>query len=261
VSLPLVRGRLLLDSDTTTAAPVVLINEAAARQFFPSGDPIGARMRFWGTSRTIVGVVANERFHGVTAPPPIATYAPLAQAPSPSGVLLLRTAQQPSTLSASAERVIHEIDPALAVFAVEPLDLTLARSISQRRFTTALLGGFALLALILAAVGIHGLVSYNVERRRQEIGIRMAVGAGRADVYRLILREGAVVIAGALGAGLVGALLLTRLLRTLLFDVSPADATSLLIVAVVLTVVAFAATLMPARRAASTDPLAALRSE
>jgi len=261
VSLPLVRGRLLLDSDTTTAAPVVLINEAAARQFFPSGDPIGARMRFWGTSRTIVGVVANERFHGVTAPPPIATYAPLAQAPSPSGVLLLRTAQQPSTLSASAERVIHEIDPALAVFAVEPLDLTLARSISQRLFTTALLGGFALLALILAAVGIHGLVSYNVERRRQEIGIRMAVGAGRADVYRLILREGAVVIAGALGAGLLGALLLTRLLRTLLFDVSPADATSLLIVAVVLTVVAFAATLMPARRAASTDPLAALRSE
>ena len=157
--------------------------------------------------------------------------------------------------------MIHEIDPALAVFAVEPLDLTLARSISQRRFTTALLGGFALLALILAAVGIHGLVSYNVERRRQEIGIRMAVGAGRADVYRLILREGAVVIAGALGAGLAGALLLTRLLRTLLFDVSPADATSLLIVAVVLTVVAFAATLMPARRAASTDPLAALRSE
>jgi hypothetical protein len=261
VSLPLVRGRLLLDSDTTTGAPVVLINEAAAQKFFPSGDPIGARMRFWGTSRTIVGVVANERFHGVTAPPPIATYAPLAQAPSASGVLLLRTAQQPSTLSASAERVIHEIDPALAVFAVEPLDLTLARSISQRRFTTALLGGFALLALILAAVGIHGLVSYNVERRRQEIGIRMAVGAGRADVYRLILREGAVVIAGALCAGLAGALLLTRLLRTLLFDVSPADVTALLIVAVVLTAVAFAATLMPARRAASTDPLAALRSE
>ena len=261
VSLPLVRGRLLLDSDTTTGAPVVLINEAAAQKFFPSGDPIGARMRFWGTSRTIVGVVANERFHGVTEPAPIATYAPLAQAPSASGVLLLRTAQQPSSLASSAERVIHEIDPALAVFAVEPLDLTLARSISQRRFTTALLGGFALLALILAAVGIHGLVSYNVERRRQEIGIRMAVGAGRADVYRLILREGSVVIAGALCAGLVGALLLTRLLRTLLFDVSPADATALLIVAVVLTVVAFAATLMPARRAASTDPLAALRSE
>jgi putative ABC transport system permease protein len=261
VSLPLVRGRLLLDADTTTGAPVVLINEAAARQFFPSGDPVGARMRFWGASRTIVGVVANERFHGVTAPAPIAAYAPLAQAPSASGVLLLRTAQQPSTLSSSAERVIHEIDPALAVFAVEPLDRTLARSISQRRFTTALLGGFALLALILAAVGIHGLVSYNVERRRQEIGIRMAVGAGRADVYRLILREGGVVIAGALCAGLAGALLLTRLLRTLLFDVSPADATALLIVSVVLTVVAFAATLMPARRAASTDPLAALRSE
>jgi hypothetical protein len=145
VSLPLVRGRLLLDSDTTTAAPVVLINEAAAQQFFPSGDPIGARMRFWGTSRTIVGVVANERFHGVTAPPPIATYAPLAQAPSASGVLLLRTAQQPSTLSASAERVIHEIDPALAVFAGRaarshrrPVDLAAAlHDGSPRRFRPA----------------------------------------------------------------------------------------------------------------------------
>jgi putative ABC transport system permease protein len=261
VSLPLVRGRLLLDSDTTTAAPVVLINEAAAQKFFPSGDPVDARMRFWGASRTIVGVVANERFHGVTAPAPIAVYAPLAQAPSASGVLLLRTAQQPSTLSSSAERVIHEIDPALAVFAVEPLDRTVARSIAQRRFTTALLGGFALLALILAAVGIHGLVSYSVERRRREIGIRMAVGAGRADVYRLILLEGGVVIAAAVCAGLLGALLLTRLLRTLLFDVSPADGTALLIVAVVLTGVAFGATLVPARRAASTDPLTALRSE
>ena len=261
VSVPLVRGRLLLDSDTTTGALVVLINEAAAQRFFPSSDPVGARMRFWGAARTIVGVVANERFQGITEPAPIAVYAPLTQAPSASGVLLLRTTQQPSSLSSSAERVIHGIDPALAVFAVEPLDRTVARSISQRRFTTALLGGFALLALILAAVGIHGLVSYSVERRRQEIGIRMAIGAGRADVYRLILRESGVVIAGALCAGLFGALLLTRLLRTLLYDVSPADWSALLTVGVVLTVVAFGATLMPARRAASTDPLTALRSE
>jgi putative ABC transport system permease protein len=261
VSVPVVRGRLLLDSDTTTAPPVVLINEAAAEKFFASRDPIGARMGFWGTARTIVGVVANERFHGLTEPAPIAVYAPVAQAPTATGVLLLRTALEPSALSASAERVIHDVDPALAVFAVEPLDRTIARSVSQRRFTTSLLGGFALLALILASIGIHGLVSYNVERRRQEIGVRMAVGAGRSDVYRLILREGAGVIVVAVGAGLMGASLLTRVLRSLLFDVSPTDTATFAIVATVLTAVSFAATLLPARRAASTDPLLALRSE
>ena len=261
VSLPLVRGRLLLDSDTTTAAPVVLINEAAAQQFFPSGDPIGARMRFWGTSRTIVGVVANERFHGVTAPPPIATYAPLAQAPSASGVLLLRTAQQPSTLSASAERVIHEIDPALAVFAVEPLDLTLARSISQRRFTTALLGGFALLALILAAVGIHGLVSYNVERRRQEIGIRMALGAQRGQVLRMIVAEAMALTAAGAVVGTAASLLLTRLMKDLLFEVAPGDPLTLGVVTTTLLAVALAASYLPGRRATRVDPVVALRAE
>ena len=244
VSLPLVRGRLLLDSDTTTAAPVVLINEAAAQAVLSdrasrSAHACGSgarRARLSGSSRT-------RSFHGVDrsrrrSPSTLRSH----RRHRPAASSCCAPAQQPSTLSSSAERVIHEIDPALAVFAVEPLDRTLARSIAQRRFTTALLGGFALLALILAAVGIHGLVSYSVERRRREIGIRMAVGAGRADVYRLILREGGVVIAGALCAGLLGALLLTRLLRTLLFDVSPADGTALLIVAVVLTVVAFGAT-------------------
>ena len=261
VTLPLVRGRLLLESDTATATPVVVVNEATAARFFPSGDPLGARMRFWGSSRTIVGVVANERIHGLTEAAPIAVYTPLAQAPSATGVLLLRSTQQPAALAGSAERVIHSVDPGLAVFAVEPLDRTLSRSIAQRRFTTALLGGFALLALMLASVGIHGLVSYNVERRRQEIGIRMAVGAGRGDVYRLILGEGAVVIVVALGGGLCGALLLTRFLRSLLFDVSPTDAAMFTIVAALLTAVAFAAMLIPAHRAASTDPLSALRAE
>jgi putative ABC transport system permease protein len=261
VGLALVRGRELRESDNASSGPVVLINEAAAQRFFPASDPIGARMQFWGAARTIVGVVANERFQGLTEPASIAAYAPLAQAPSATGVLLLRTSLEPSAMIASAERVIREIDPALAVFGAEPLDRTVARSMSQRRFTTSLLGGFALLALVLAAVGIHGLVSYSVARRRQEIGIRMAVGAGRGDVFALILREAAAVIGCAVAAGLFGALVLTRLLRTLLYDVSPTDAWTFGIVAVVLSAVAIAATMLPARRAALTDLLTALRSE
>ena len=261
VGLPIVRGRDLRDSDATTSAAVVLINEAAAQRFFPASEPIGARVRFWGAARTIVGVVANERFRGLTEPAAIAVYAPLAQAPSPTGVLLLRSALEPSTLIAAAERAIHDVDPALAVFAAEPLDRTIARSIAQRRFTTLLLGGFALLALVLATIGVHGLVSYSVARRRREIGIRMAVGAGRADVFALILREAAAVIACAVGAGLFGALMLSRLLRTLLYGVSPTDGWTFGIVITVLSVVALTATMLPARRAALSDPLEALRSE
>jgi predicted permease len=261
MGLQALRGRLLGDADGTTSAPVALINQAAAERFFPDRDPIGARIRFWGTSRTIVGVVTNERFQGLTAAAPIAAYTPLSQTPSATGTLLLRTRMEPASLATSAERVIHDIDPGLAVFAVEPLDRTISRSVSQRRFTAFLLGAFAALAVILAAIGVHGLLSYNVAQRRQEIGIRIALGAGRGAVLGLILREGVGIIFAGLIGGLAGAVVLTRLLQALLFGVSPTDPLSFVVVAAVLTAVAVVATLLPARRAARVDPLPALRTE
>ena len=261
MGLQTLQGRVLRDSDTTSSGPVVVINQTAAERFFPGRDPIGAEMRFWGTSRAIVGVVTNERFQGLTEAPPIAAYTPLSQTPSATGALLLRTRMDPATLSTAAERVIHDIDPGLAVFAVEPLDLTISRSVSQRRFTAFLLGSFAALAVILAAIGVHGLLSYNVARRRQEIGIRMALGAGRGAVLGLVLREGLVIITAGLIVGLAGAVALTRLLRALLFGVSPTDPLTFVVVAAVLTVIALVATLLPARRAARVDPLPALRTE
>jgi ABC-type antimicrobial peptide transport system permease subunit len=212
-------------------------------------------------TRTIVGVIGNERFQGLTEPGPIAVYTPLAQAPSSTGVLLIRTSLDPSALAGAAERVIHEIDPALAVFALEPLDATVSRSISQRRFTMVLLGGFAALALLLAAVGIHGLFSYAVANRRREIGIRVALGASRAAVLGLFLRDSLVLIAAGLGGGLAGAIALGRVLRGLLFGVTPSDPVTYLIVVFALAGVAVVATLAPARRAARVDPLLALRSE
>jgi putative ABC transport system permease protein len=261
VGLPLLSGRLLRDSDGTTSAPVVLINEAAARQFFPGRSPLGAQLRYWGMTRTIVGVIGNERFQGLTEPGPIAVYTPLAQAPSSTGVLLIRTSLDPSALAGAAERVIHEIDPALAVFALEPLDATVSRSISQRRFTMVLLGGFAALALLLAAVGIHGLFSYAVANRRREIGIRVALGATARSVLATVLgREARHLVLGAL-AGLGGAVGLMRLLRQIPFDIQPAGFALTVTFAALMLVVGLAACVWPARRALAIEPMDALRHE
>jgi putative ABC transport system permease protein len=261
VGLRLIKGRLLRDGDTTKGAPVALINDAAAGKFFPNADPIGAQIRFWGTARTIVGIVANERIHGLAEAPPIATYVPLAQAPSPGGVLLVKASGDPLALTTAVRGVIREIDPALAVFAVEPLRETVARSVSERRFTMLVLGLFAALALTLAAVGIHGVLSYGVLQRTREIGIRMALGARPASVLRLIVGRGVLLAAVGVALGLAGAFALTRVLATLLFGVTATDAATLTLVVLVLIGAAILASYLPARRAMRVDPSVALRAE
>ena len=263
VGLALVRGRLIEAGDTTTSAPVILINETAAQRFFGKTDPLGHQVRFWGTSRTIVGVVANERFHGLVESAPIAAYTPLSQTPSANGggVLLVRTSGDPAGLAGSVRSTIRAVDPGLAVFGLEPLDVTLSRSVSQRRFIMMLLGAFAATGLLLAGIGIHGMLSYRVARRRQEIGIRMALGAGPGTVLRLVLRDGAVLTLSGLVLGLGAAFAFTRVLRTLLFGVTATDPLTFVSVAVFFVVVATAATVVPARWASRVDPLTVLRSE
>jgi len=263
VGLRLVRGRLLVDADTTRAAPVLLINDAAARRFFADRDPLGAQIRLWGANRTIVGVVANEKFYGLTEAAPLAVYLPLSQAPSVNGagVLLARTAGDPMALAGVARDLFRELDPSLAVFGLEPLDAAVSRSVAQRRFTMLLLSLFAIVALVLAAVGVHGVLSYGVVQRQREIGIRMALGADPAGVLRLVVGEGLALVLLGLLVGLAGALALTRLLASLLFGVSPTDPATFAGVAAVLTLVALAATAAPAWRAARIDPARALRAE
>jgi putative ABC transport system permease protein len=263
VDLKVLNGRSFRDSDTTTAAPVAIINAAAARRFFQGREPLGAHISFWGASRLIVGVVADERFHGVAEAAPIAAYTPIAQTPSAdgAGVLLLRTTSTPATLALAATAAVRETDPGLAVFGVEPLNVTLSRSVAQRRFTMLLLALFATAALLLAAVGIHGLLSYSVSQRRREIGIRMALGARGTDVVSVIMRESLSLTAVGLGLGLGGAVALTRLLRGQLFGIGPTDPATFAAVAALLASVAVAATLAPARRASQIDPIVALRSE
>jgi putative ABC transport system permease protein len=259
VGLSLVRGRLLAESDTTEAPPVALLNQAAVRRFFPSSDPIGARIRFWGTARTIVGVVNDEHFQGLDEAAPIAVYAPLTQAPSGNGVLLVRTTGDPLSQAAAVRGAIREIDSGLAVYGVEPLTQTVSRSVSERRFAMVLLSLFAGLALTLAAVGIHGVLSYRVSQRTREIGIRMALGAQPSGVRRLVVGEGIVLTLVGLAIGLAGALAVTRVMGALLYDVSAADLPTFSAAAVFLGLVAAVASYLPARRATNVDPIEALR--
>jgi predicted permease len=263
VGLGLARGRLLADSDATASAPVLVINEAAARRFFPRGDAIGARINFWGVDRTIVGIVRNERFHGLGEPPPIAVYSPLAQTPSVNGacVLLVKASGQPTALAPSVRRIIRDLDPGLAVFGIETLERTVSRSVSERRFSTLLLVTFASVALLLATIGIHGLLSYGVSERTREIGIRMALGARPGSVVRLILVRGLWLAGVGLALGLIAAVGLRQLLATLLFGVGPSDPSTLVTVALFLIVVAAGASYIPARRATKVDPIRALRSQ
>ncbi len=245
----------------TTATPVLVINQAAAARFFEGREPLGARIRFWGVTWTIVGVVANEKFHGVTEADPIAAYAPLAQAPTRGHGCTARARRRAtrSPWRPAIGAVVREIDPALAVFGVEPLDDTLLRSVGQRRFAMILLTLFAGLALVLAVIGVHGVLSYGVTERRRELGIRVALGAASRQITWLVVREGLLLTAAGIAVGIAGALIASRALSSLLFGVGATDASTYAAVAAALAGVALTATLLPARRATQIDPAQLLR--
>ncbi|MBI2402671.1 MAG: ABC transporter permease [Gemmatimonadetes bacterium] len=261
MGVPVVAGRRFTGSDDLAAAPVIVINEAARRRFFETHEPLGQQINLWGARRMVVGVAGNERIHGLDAATPPAVYLPLAQVPSASGhhSLLVRVSGDPEAQVAAVRRVVRELDPALPLFGVEPLDQTLSNSVGQRRFTMLVLGAFAAVALLLAAVGVHGVLSYTVSQRTREIGIRMALGADFREVRRLVLGQGAVMVAGGLLLGLLGALAARGVLTSLLYGVGTGDATTFVGVVLVLGLVALVATYLPARRAAKVEPVVALR--
>jgi ABC-type antimicrobial peptide transport system permease subunit len=238
---------------------VLLINEEARRRFFDGRDPLGQQISLWGASRTVIGVVGDERLHGQAEAAPPAVYMPTAQVPVTSGSILVRTAGDALELAPTVRRVVQEIDAGLPLFGIEPLERTLVNSNAQRRFTMLVLGAFAGLALVLAIVGVHGVLSYTVAQRSREIGIRMALGADRRQVRSLVLGEGALLAGLGLLLGTLGALALSRVLRTMLYGVGRADPITLAAVAAILGGVALLASWAPARRAASTDPAVVLK--
>lgn len=257
----LVSGRLLDDRDQTSAPAVVLLNKTAADRFFPTGGAVGHQVAFWGSNRTIVGILADERIHGVHESTPIAAYVPLAQAPSANGAeaVLVRTSGDPAAVAGAVRHAIAEVDPGLAVFGVEPLAQTLSQSTAEQRFLALLLGLFAGLALLLAAIGIHGVLSYSVAQRAREIGVRVALGATTRSVTRLVFAQSAKLTVIGLGAGIILALVFAQSLAGLLFGIVATDVATFAVVIAVLTIVSLVATWLPARHALRVDPIVALR--
>jgi putative ABC transport system permease protein len=255
------RGRAFTNTDDEHHPQVAIINEAFARRYFPGGNPIGQAVNIYGTWREIVGVAGEERFMGVVNPSPPAAYLPLEQFPQPSLTILVRSKQDPALLFRSIERQVWSIDPALALYDVRTVEDELAASMLQGRLLLGLLGSFAFVALSLAALGIYGVVSFAVSSRTREIGVRMAFGARPAGVLARVLRDGASLSLAGAALGLAGALVLTRFLSTLLYEVSPHDPLTLVAVPSLAMLASLVAGLHPAVRAARIDPMEALRHD
>ncbi len=244
---------------------MVIVDEAFAEAIFPGEDPLGKRVGFdWGNQsefQEIVGVVGDIREQALDQQPEPTIYVPVMQRPITNLALVMRTSIEPGALISTARQEVYALDPAQPVSRVRLLDDIVSESVAGDRLITFLLGGFALIALLLASVGIYGVLSYSVSQRTHEIGVRMALGAGRSDVLRHILREGMILAMAGIVLGLVGAFVLTRFLESLLYGIPPTDTLVYATISVLLGAVAFLACRVPAGRATRVDPMVALRHE
>jgi predicted permease len=265
MGIPLLRGREVSDRDVPGAPTAAVINQAFAKRVWPGQDAIGKQFRWLGDPNQppeiVVGVVANVKHNGLNADDSMDAYESVAQQPWPYAVVAVRTARGSEAILPSIRAVIAGFDPDLAVYGVRSMEEITAESLGSRRLTLTLVGLFAALALVLATVGIYGVMSYVVAGRTQEIGIRMALGAQRSDIFRLVVGQGMALAAAGLALGLIAAAGLTRFLGSLLFHVNAFDPVTYGGVTVLLGAVAFLACYIPARRATRVDPLVALRYE
>jgi putative ABC transport system permease protein len=264
MSIPLKQGREFNERDTG-AEKVVIINEGMARRFWPDGDAIGKRIKVGPPENepwlTIVGVAGDVKNIGLETDARLATYEPHAQRPWSTMNLAIRTETDPLNLAAAVRASLRAADKDLLIHNVSTMDDRIKTSVAARRFTMLLLAVFATLALLLAALGIYGVMSYAVTQRTHEIGVRMALGAQAGDVLKLVVRQGLKLALCGAALGLLAAFALTRWMETLLFGVRPTDLWTYGIVALLMTLVALLACWMPARLAAKVDPLIALRYE
>jgi putative ABC transport system permease protein len=277
MGIPIVRGRSFTDRDTGTAALVAIVDETLVRKFFPNADPIGKRISFESHGhgpdsppiwREIVGVVRPVRHYALVGGPPyVQVYAPFDQLPiwfrdrRPTMALVARTALEPQQLAASIRQAVGGIDPAIPVYGIQTMEAYVAQAMEQPRISMALLGLFGGLALVLSSLGIYGVLSYSVSRRTQEIGIRMALGATRRDVMRLIIGHGMALTVAGLIIGFGASWAITRWLSALLVGVSPHDPVTFVAIALLLATTAFVASYLPGRRATRVDPVITLRYE
>jgi putative ABC transport system permease protein len=266
MGIPLLRGRFFSREDSPAAPRVAVISHALAQLYFPNQNPLGKRMIFGfppngNVPREIVGVVGDVRDISLSKDPGPMMYVPFAQAPFWGDVVVARTSLTPSSAFAAIHRAVSSIDAELPLTDPALLSDSLNTSVAQPRFHALLLSLFGGLALVLAAVGIFGVISYSVSCRTRELGIRMALGASPGTVRRMVLLEGLRIAASGVAIGLVAALALTRFLKGQLFGIGATDPYTFAGAAIVLPIVALAACYLPARRAMRVDPLVALRYE
>jgi putative ABC transport system permease protein len=269
--IPLVRGREFSTSDVKGSGLVVILNKTLADRLFPNRDPVGQRvawtgdvLRFIGISgdwRTVIGVVGNTKDGGLDAEPRGVVFQPLTQEPLFGGGLVIRAERNASALAPAATRLVRSISPRDPIENVLTVPQIRDQSVAPRRLNAALVSSFGGLAVIIAAVGIAGVLAFSVSSRTNEIGIRMSLGADSRRVQRMVLMEGGVLLAFGLVLGVAGAVLATRLIRGLLFGVAPHDPATLAGVAVLMAVVGVGACWLPAIRAARIDPAVAIRRQ
>jgi putative ABC transport system permease protein len=256
-------GRMMTDHDTKATPLAVMVNETFARRYFPGGSPLGERLKFSGDYFDVVGVVGDVRQRGPEAEALPEMYISYQQRPMlwPRMDFVIRATSDPASLAAGVRRELQAVDPNQPVYNVQPMDRVVSASIAERGFNTLLLAAFSMLAMLLAAAGIYGLISFSVAERTREIGIRMALGAQSSDVMKLVTIQGMrlALIGVAIGLGISFAS--TRLLKSLLFGVSATDPLTFAVVPALLAGVALLACFIPARRATKVDPMVALRRE
>jgi putative ABC transport system permease protein len=262
MGIPILEGRAFEAVDRADAPPVALVNEGLARRYWPDESPVGKRIRSpGGPWVTVVGIARDTRVRGLVGEEDTGLYRPLRQSDAEVLSVVLRTSMDPATLAPSLRETVRSLDRDTPVEGIRSMEQLVSASVADRRFTMLLLAAFGATALLLGAMGIYGLLAYSVNERRREIGLRMALGAHERDVLRLVVRQGALLAAGGIVLGLIGAVAGSRVLSSLVYGISTTDAATFLVVPVVLLVIACFASYLPALRAARVDPMVALRAE
>jgi len=262
MGIPRLRGREFTDADSERAPAVVIVNQKLAETLWPGADPVGHKIKFGGGKPAeVVGVVGNVLHNGLADKPSAETYVPYPQYPMSYVALTIRTPREPASVYAAVRSIVAQLDPELPVHDMRSMDAVIGDTLASRRLTLSLVGGFALLALVLAAMGLYGVMSYTVAARVPELAVRMALGAGRRDVQWLVVRDALALTGLGLAAGAAGAFVTARGMTGLLYMVAPADAATYAVIAAGLGSVALSAAYLPARRATRVDPIVALRQE